>query len=272
MLFFTKKTQFRRNYLWQEDTKMSDVDPNAATGPSVGLTVVHCRESAKQMSWLEEVPKNWKVVVYETCGQNISEAASRPFRNAGSEECTAYLQTMIDSYDNLPDINIFMQSDTLIGTKSGKVWNLEHSPFRTIAELINATFSAQNESLAFLHYGPSALRQTIINSGLDYHGYSIRDIFDIFRLPYSNTTKVKGRAAASFAVSKDRILANPVERYIDLQHSFYPLNWDQARRRCCGAENSWHAMLGEPYVILPNATVDHLWAKKNELLPGKKQV
>ena len=104
-----------------------DVGKTTGSRKSYGLTVVHCRE--KNMEWLDDVPNDWHVTVYETCGQNVSRA-SLPFENAGSEECSAYLQTMIEHYDSLPDINIFVQSDVLFGSgREGKPIDVEHSPF-----------------------------------------------------------------------------------------------------------------------------------------------
>jgi len=45
--------------------------------------------------------------------QTVSQA-SLLFKNAGSEECSPYLQTMtIEHYESLPDTNIFVQSDVL---------------------------------------------------------------------------------------------------------------------------------------------------------------
>ena len=86
-----------------------------ARNTTYGLTVVHFHE--RNVSFLEEISPQWTLAVFETGGENVSRA-SIPFKNAGSEECTAYFEYMIQNYDNLPDITFFIQSDGLAGYKT----------------------------------------------------------------------------------------------------------------------------------------------------------
>ena len=120
------------------------------TTTTFGVVLVHCREKHSSMPWIDEIyrrveaqPQVWNLTIYETCGQSIllSNASSsttssssssssngtsaqtttittasrfsQPFQNAGSEECSSYLQYCLELYDdpNLPDITIFLQSD-----------------------------------------------------------------------------------------------------------------------------------------------------------------
>ncbi|CAB9530884.1 expressed unknown protein [Seminavis robusta] len=259
--------------------------PAVANGPTVGLTVVHCNEDWSRMSWLDEIPSHWKLVIYETCGQTISKAFSRPWKNAGPEECTGYLQTMIDQYDNLPDINIFFQSDGLLGRgRPQKFYTIEHSPFKTIQELINATMEyspSWNES-HFLHYGPKFLRILNVNSKENYIDYNAREVLDTMQMPYLkihenntalNATSSMTRSGACFAVSPDRIRAKPVELYKQLRDSLYDAFEEggsrKSRPRCCALEQLWHAILGSPYVLPTNETVDHLWDAKMNFYEGR---
>ena len=251
----------------------------AGSKKSYGLTVVHCRE--KNMGWLDDVPKDWHVTVYETCGQNVSRA-SLPFKNAGSEECSAYLQTMIGHYDSLPDINIFVQSDVLIGSGRVKPLDVEHSPFHNFGDLVNATESwagqQQSGGLGLLAYGPSMGKIKNINSTQNYILTYPREIFDIMGLNYTaSDTNLRTRSGACFAVHRDRIRANAIEKYRTLQDSIVAKGRDskskrQARRQCCGLENTWHAVLGEEYILPAHSTVDHLWGEvKHELAVMKKR-
>ena len=73
----------------------------------------------------------------------------------------------------------------------------------------------------------------------------------------SNSTSVSSRADA-FAVTKDRILMNVVDKFIHLKEEILKRNPDDARKLCCGLENAWHAILGEPYDLPETSTVDHL--------------
>ncbi|CAB9526190.1 unknown protein [Seminavis robusta] len=258
--------------------------PTVAHGPTVGLTVVHCEEDWSQMSWIEEIPSHWKLVIYETCGQTISPRFSRPWKNAGSEECTGYLQTMIDRYDNLSDINIFFQSDGLLGRgRLRKKYGKQHSPFKTIQELINATmeYSPTWNGSHFLHYGPKSLQLLNVNARNRYTRYYARQVLDTMQMPYLkihenatsdvNATSSMTRSGACFAVSPDRIRAKPVELYKQLQTSIYNaarLGPKMSRRPCCAMEQLWHAILGSPYVLPTNETVDHLWRAKMNFYRG----
>ena len=224
-----------------------------------GLTIAHCKET--KMDWLNDVPRDWKVKIYETCGQNISRF-SQQFKNAGSEECTAYLSTMIEGYlnDNLPDINIFAQSDVLVGT--GRPDQNPHSPFHNFSELVSAVTQWNGGGSGdYLAFGPNILMPIPnMNEKLFYLDYYVRDIFNMMGLNYtSNSTSVRSRAGACFAVTKDRIRTNVVDKFIHLKEEILKRNPDEARKLCCGLENTWHAILGEPYDLPETSTVDHLW-------------
>jgi len=260
-------------YLETNNTPMQLVsvttDNKEYTRQSFGLTVVHCRE--QKMEWLDDVPKHWKVNVYETCGENVSNF-SRPFKNAGSEEYSAYLQTIIDQYDSLPDISVFVQSDVLIGHgRKGK--KVEHSPFSNFNDLVNATESwGQQSGLGLLAYGPQMNPINNINSTLYYIETYPREIFDIVGLGYTaNDTKVKARSGACFAVHRDRIRANAIEIYSTLQESILAKQPSVARKQCCGLENTWHAVLGESYILPKKSTVDHLWSAVQKLRDTEKE-
>ncbi|CAB9526194.1 expressed unknown protein [Seminavis robusta] len=247
-------------------------------GPTIGLTVVHCKEDWSQMSWIEEIPSHWRLVVYETCGEHISKS-SRPWINAGSEECTGYLQTMIEQYDNLPDINIFLQSDGLVGrgVHSKNYW-LEHTPFKTIQDLMDATmaYSSTWDGSHFLHYGPKYLQLLNVNAKQNFLESHPREVLDIMQMPYQkihefdklpeaqqDATRSYTRKGACFAVTPDRIRSRPVELYRKLQDSVYVAlaqgGANAVRQRCCALEYLWHAVLGGPYYLPLNDTVDHLW-------------
>lgn len=232
-----------------------------STSFTYGVTVVHCKE--KKIEWMKDIPKDWKLTVYETCRQNISYA-SRSFKNAGSEECTAYLSNVIDNYNDLPDINIFLQSDAFLGHgKKKKGYYTEHTPFWTFTELVNATktWAQGPHGKGYLAYGPDQFFLKNINADNGYLIYYPREYFDLLGLPYSKTsdTRVEGRSGACFAVHKDRIRNIPIEKYQSLKQSVLQENDDLSRRRCCTLENIWHVIFGEPYVIPTHSTVQHLW-------------
>lgn len=247
--------------------------PRPPTPPKFGLTVVHCRER-NVSQWISDVPADWDLTVYEACGENIS-AASVPFQNAGNEECTAYLQTMIRQYDDLPDVNVFVQSDVLLGTgRDGKKFVHEHSPFDSIEELIRATgrwwwgddgggVVDDDDERGFLHFGPEGqqLQMNIARGDPYVEGYP-KEVFDTVGLNYTDETMARTRSGACFAVSRARIRSNSIETYRKLQESLLDKESSVAKKLCCGLENTWHAMLGEPYMLPTTSTVDRLWKVK----------
>eukprot|EP00797_Seminavis_robusta_P025749 Sro454_g146370.2 (238) ;mRNA; r:38427-39140 len=230
------------------------------------------------MSWLNEIPPDWKLTVWETCGQSVASPGSKPFKNAGSEECSGYLQTIVEDYDNLPDINFFLQSDALIGRgKPTKVWRHEHTPFKTFMELRVAAESYRWDSArsTFLHFGPKQLDIPNINDKEFTLAYHPRDIFDIMGLHYSKDATTAGntttqtRTGACFAVTREQIRWKPKEHYKKLQDSILLGESSQARYRCWALENTWHAVLGQPYMLPSTSTVDHLWDARLNLYHGQ---
>ena len=78
----------------------------------------------------------------------------------------------------------------------------------------------------------------------------------------ASDTDLRTRSGACFAVHRDRIRANAIEKYRTLQDSILAKRGQsRVKRQCCGLENTWHAVLGEEYILPVNSTVDHLWAK-----------
>ena len=240
----------------------TSIESTSNNGPSVGLTVVHCRE---EFNWLDDAPKHWNVKVYEKCGQNVS-VVSEPIRNSGSEECSAYLEGIIAEYENLPEINIFLQADALIG--SGKAHRKRliqnHTPFRSLKEVQNAVLQSDAQ---FLIFGHKPISKNNINQELRRVGWHPRDVFDIFSLPYApanatvqEQTNTTTRGSACFAVHRDRIRANTIEMYRTLQNHILSSNKHQARSWCWALESTWHAVFGEPYIIPSTSTVDELWS------------
>ena len=226
------------------------------------FTIVHCKEPIQQIQWIHTLPSNWDVIVYETCGQNVSKY-SRPFQNAGSEECTAYLTTMIEDHEDPYDVSVFVQSDVLLGSGREKYLDAEHSPFWTSAQMVSTIkeWAEKKEGSGLLMFGPR-IHAININSTLPYINTHGRDIFDTMGLPYSETTRVFGRSGACFAVRKERISSIDKQKLITLRERIFHPNTKEnnsSRRICCGFERTWHAVLGEEYDIPRTSTVDHLW-------------
>jgi hypothetical protein len=249
----------------------------------IGIVVVHCRER-ERMDWLvgNKIPETWNIRVYEKCGQN-STPWSTQLKNYGSEECTSYLRYIIDEFDDLPDINFFLQSDALQG---------RHTPFVTLEDMLhvtvplmttataNATANAIANATAnatgartrypnttdavakvpFLHLGPHGVYTHIVmDHGPTY--YHLPEILQQLNVPFDNTTQLHWHAGACFAVRRERILARGKE-YFEHLHDWMVLRLQQERgidirNPCWGLEASWPVVFGVSVELPKEATVVH---------------
>ena len=246
------------------------VTPTAIKTPVVskGLTVIHCRET-DAMRWLLEMPwDDWKVTVYETCDEDVrvsilpeypeDSIVSRAFRNRGSEECTSYLDFIVQNYDRLPDVSVFMHADGVD----------KHSPFQTAAELARTVerFFATDSSRGFLHFGLNAPNfETWVETGDSYLQHYLHETWvEDMGLPVTSDTFVQSRPGACFAVHIRRIRARPREVYARLLQRILRENDKSiARKRCCALENVWHVLFGEPHVIPVESTMDFLYDERH---------
>lgn len=261
------------SHLLQIHNKIDTKDEIGESSTSYGVTIVHCKEG--NMDWLNDIPSSWNIKIYETCGQTISQQFSKPFQNAGSEECSAYLTTMIDEYDSLPDINVFIQSDVLLshgkGRKivGGKQLRAEHSPFERMKDLVRAVEDGMKSS-QYLAFGPEMpVKRNIAKYQGKHTALYAKEIFDMMQIPYElEGTDVQARSGACFAVHKDRIRAHSLEQYKSLRDSVLQKNFQESKRQCSALEGTWHVLLGEEYIIPSNSTLDHLWAPLVEFVGG----
>ena len=231
---------------------------------------MHCREP--YVPWIADIPPSWAFSVYETCGQNVSERSVQ-FQNAGPEECTPYLDYIIQNYDNLPVRSVFLQSDAFrdLGKeqiRSGNFTIVGHSPFRNVSDL-NAAI--QNVSVSggrtFVHFGWGYDRFVYPKWG-GPDGYT-RNYTPEFLEDFgwnSNATgeansRMRTRPGAVFVVHRDRILAHNRTEYERVRDKILANRGnEEARRQCCGLERMWHAVFGEPVDLPVESTVDHLYS------------
>ena len=228
-------------------------------GISYGITIVHCKEI--QMEWIPELPNHWDITIYETCGEHISDY-SMPYQNAGSEECTSYLETIIDQYDNLPNISIFVQSDILLDHgKKNRELIVQHSPFCHISELINFTVEwAESNQGSYVAYGPTLREPKNISKKLPYVEEYPKELYDDLKLSLNEKgTLIQGTSGACFAVHRDRIHKHSVDIYKELQRKILQEK-KRARRRCCAFENMWHIVFGENDILSNNAILNQQWS------------
>jgi Protein of unknown function (DUF3431) len=238
------------------------------------LVVVCCRSN---ISWLQEVPSSWRIVVYDKCDQYTDKnyhklnPTSRKnlirhtSPNQGPEECNGYLDYMHDYYDNLTSVTVFMHDDGLWPYSTHKGWDA-HTPFTTFEPIVNATKQFVTKDRPFLHLGVTSFRE---EWGTDwYHGKAMKILWPYFAkldpksdppvvtldLPPKDLTF---KPSANFAVHKEQLQTRPKATYHALLQHFRFVNRVNrggdthmvARQLCCAMERMWHIFFGEPAIM-----------------------
>jgi hypothetical protein len=258
----------------------------ATNKTSYALVVVACKAG---MDWLLDVPKEWRVIVFEKCGPTIGASMSinasytkakllsllshvefRAIENFASEECTGYFDYIMEFYHNLTDITVFMQDDGLIPYSKYTDYSSMHSPFHNFSQVADATQRFLTPSLAnqsaergFLHFGVREIKEPWGKDG--YHGKAQQALWPFFATqenpnpPQTHTFKT----SANMAVRKERILLRPWDVYRGLKRHIYHSRHvidgiGDARQYCCAMERQWHMLFGEPPALPRNSMVTHL--------------
>ena len=100
------------------------------------LVVVRCKGN---LSWISQVPDDWSIKIYEKCQSTPSTKYSiLGATQAGAEECNGYLDYIVDHYNNLSSVTVFMHDDGLYPWSKWK-GKAAHTPFYSFAQVVNAT-------------------------------------------------------------------------------------------------------------------------------------
>mmetsp|Transcript_5387 Transcript_5387/g.7773 ORF Transcript_5387/g.7773 Transcript_5387/m.7773 type:complete len:322 (+) Transcript_5387:3-968(+) len=222
--------------------------------PTKGLVAVHCKRYP-EITWVNNVTKKWQMSIYETCGESISSRSSIPFKNKGSEECTGFFQYLLDNYDKLPEINVFLQDDAFYNYSKEHLW---HTPFANFNALENATVNHVHQSKGFLHYGENRGRfGKRIPDDKGYTAGYVAQVIDDLGIPKKAGAWITTRPKASFAVHRNRILANSRQTYEIMQQRILNASTNgEAHKRCCALEASWHVVFGEHFILPKSSTLD----------------
>ena len=89
------------------------IKSNTTSIDTFTLVIVRCTGN---LTWLVDVPKDWKIVIYEKClslTEPISQNSIATAMNEGAEECNGYLDYIVDYYHNLTSVTVFMHDDGL---------------------------------------------------------------------------------------------------------------------------------------------------------------
>ncbi|CAJ1328636.1 unnamed protein product [Effrenium voratum] len=212
------------------------------------MVICHCRES---LDWLQGpsfyVPKKGAAVdvfIYEKCNFETNLALSPKFRSVSRiivddqgmrrDECSGYLRHLIDHYQDPADYTFFFQADAE-----------DHMHFGYLS-LVLKSIEQHALTSAFVHLNYPRL----ITSMSPCRAEVFRQLFD--RYPGRN---LGSYCCAQFMVSKERLLANPLERYQRMQQMLFSDSPAECHdipghsTLCLMFEVYWHVLFGEPDVL-----------------------
>jgi len=179
---------------------------------SVSFVVCHCREPLDWLgSGLSNIPYGSTLYVYEKCHENsgpfLSSSSldilnkyaggvfviSQPDGETRGDECTAYLDYIVNEYNQLPDFTVFLQGDP------------DRHMFLSYLDTVLA--SVDKYSGGFLHLNFHRHYQTTTPCMRQVEGY-------LFEAPMPANTQLIGTyCCAQFVVHRDRILSRGLEFY-----------------------------------------------------------
>ena len=81
-------------------------------------------------------------------------------RNGAAEECTGYLDYIVNNYDKLSSVTVFMQDDGLSPWSQWK-GKQAHTPFLNFTDLAKDVANYLKRDQGFLHLGVSRLQSTL---------------------------------------------------------------------------------------------------------------
>jgi len=211
------------------------------------LVVVRCKGN---LTWLSDVPSDWSIRVYEKCQSTPSTNYSvMTATRAGAEECNGYLDYIVDNYDDLSSVTVFMHDDGLYPWSKHKGLDA-HTPFYSFGQVVDAIKNYLPQSQGFLHFGVQTIRECFGTDG--YHGGAQKMLWPQFRT--ENITKPPKhmffKPGANMAVRREQIHWRPKSTFEALlKQSRYsrdvPGHYD-SRQICTAIERMWHVLFGIP--------------------------
>ncbi len=180
-------------------------------GESYSRTLVITRTRKEDVSWIEKELPGLNTAIYVADDPN---APLHPTKNKGHES-TVYLTYIIDNYESLPDISIFMHAHQF-------TWHNNDLLERDAAEMVRRLSSARVTREGYMnlrcHWGPGC-PEWMHPGAVEKDRHKPEEIrmakawAELF--PFEPIPSVLAQACCSqFAVSRERIRALPRSRYV----------------------------------------------------------
>jgi Protein of unknown function (DUF3431) len=219
--------------------------------PRYAVSVVRCDRNTE---WITAIPNDWGLMVFEKCGETLDERYSVPAKNGeGNEDLSAHMLYIIEHYQNLPNISIFMQDDGISGYQlEGRT--CPHTPYHTLGELkedvdkyldgflnigaVDTYYEYLFAECQHCPHFPFMLEQLLGATTVAEFANQTR--------PGPMVTYVMG---SHWAVTKERILRHPIETYQRIHDYIMWNDGAEARDRACALERLLHVLFGEDIEI-----------------------
>ena len=216
------------------------------------FVICHCRELLSSLIGnITEAPVVSKLLIYEKCGSDVSLDDLATFRKrfgggieiihqqdgpVRGDECTGYLDYIVNNYESLTDFTVFLQGDA------------DHHMFLSFLNTALKGIKAGQYDLGFLHLNFHRHYQTTTPCMRDVE----RVLFNLSS-PVEPVPLIGTYCCAQFIVRRDRILARQKRFYEDafllVNGSTPDLCSPTPPRRsshCYVLEYLWHTVFGEP--------------------------
>ena len=226
------------------------VEPADADAPAAkdtyALVVTRCKGN---VTWLSDVPSDWSITVYEKCQMTPSTKYSvMTAHQAGKDECNGYLDYIVDHYDDLHPVTVFMHDDGLHPWSKWK-GKQAHTPFDSFGQLVNATNEYLIPTQGYITFGVSTLRERFGTN--EHHGLAQKMLWPNFQT--ENMTyppdKISFKPGAHFAVRRQAIQSRTKSTYeallTQMRYSKNVPGYLDSRQICCAVERMWHVLFGE---------------------------
>eukprot|EP00928_Gymnodinium_smaydae_P012747 TRINITY_DN14644_c0_g2_i2.p1 TRINITY_DN14644_c0_g2~~TRINITY_DN14644_c0_g2_i2.p1 ORF type:complete len:345 (+),score=37.55 TRINITY_DN14644_c0_g2_i2:77-1111(+) len=229
------------------------------------LDLVVSRLPSDDTSWLRNFSGTRKVLMVEpsesgplTGSRDLHDAIQmtkrRTLRNGSTRECGGYLQYIVDTYDNLPQVALFMQGAPLCKPKGKHEhfdWHTDSAFYNSVASIMDdpgrVRYCSMNYRYMNWHSSGSSVawyvrgwrEQLGKQPNLRFH-----ELHQLLGMLPDNGTACY--CCAQFAVSRDRIRAysrNFYRQLLDFVSEDEESGTDpSANERCALLERTWHVL------------------------------
>lgn len=240
---------------WSEDEKSLPIFTTGQAKPpgsnyTRGLTVGHLK--SEDVSWIAAEHLDVQEFLYVV---DDSEALLRPPQNKG-HEAMVYLTYIIDFYDSLPDVSLFMHAHQY-SIHNSKIFH--HDATAMIRHLSNERVMREGYVNMRCELDPGCPNKLddygLFEGGKEWKE-KIVEFYQTFHPGSPAPTEMSAPCCAQFALSKERILATPRGQYLFYRDFLMQLDMDDHSSGRVW-EYLWHLVFTGETVLCLDSHVCH---------------